>query len=250
MAGHEYSKAFMLYAGRSSSYSASVITSLLSDLISPRGVLDVGCARGTWLKAWSGILSNGDYHGVDGGHGGPAMLEIPAEKFTAADLNTGFELGRTFDLVQCLEVAEHLNPSCSERFVSCLARHSSRFLLFSAAPPGQGGEYHINEQPYEYWRNLLANEGFDAFDVLRKRIISDKGISYWYRYNTFLYVRRGHVAELSQDVRLTAVSKDTALSDIAPVTFRLRKALVRLLPYEVRNSIAKLKARFHGSGPV
>ena len=250
MAGHEYSKAFMLYAGRSSRYSASVITSLLSDLISPRSVLDVGCARGTWLKAWSGHLSSGDYHGADGGYASPALLEIPAEKFTAADLNTGFDLGRTFDLVQCLEVAEHLNPSCSERFVSCLARHSSRFLLFSAAPPGQGGEYHINEQPYEYWRNLLANEGFDAFDVLRKRIISDKGISYWYRYNTFLYVRRDRISGLSQDVRLTAVPKDTALSDIAPVRFRLRKALVRLLPYEVRNGIARLKARFHGSGSL
>lgn len=249
VAGREYSKAFMLYAGRSSKYSASVITSVLSDLISPRGVLDVGCARGTWLKAWSRHLSNGDYHGVDS-YAGSALLEIPAEKFTAADLNAGFDLGRTFDLVQCLEVAEHLEPSCSGRFVSCLARHSSRFLLFSAAPPGQGGEYHINEQPYEYWRNLLANEGFDAFDVLRKRIISDKRISYWYRYNTFLYVRRDCVSGLSREVRLSAVPKDTALCDIAPVTFRLRKALVRLLPYEVRNSIAKLKARLHGSGPV
>ena len=124
------------------------------------------------------------------------------------------------------------------------------FCYFLPLRRGQGGEYHINEQPYEYWRNLLANEGFDAFDVLRKRIISDKGISYWYRYNTFLYVRRDRISGLSQDVRLTAVPKDTALSDIAPVKFRLRKALVRLLPYEVRNGIARLKARFHGSGSL
>jgi SAM-dependent methyltransferase len=246
--GHEYGKEFMLYAGRSSLHSASVITSLLSDLISPRSVLDIGCARGTWLKAWSKHLGSGDYHGVDGGYVDPAMLEIPPERFTAASLDAGFDLGRSFDLVQSLEVAEHLEPSSSQRFVSCLARHSSRFVLFSAAPPGQGGEHHINERPYEYWRDLLAREGFEVFDVLRDRIRADERISYWYRYNTFLYVRRDRVNELSYDVRLTAVPKDIALSDKAPLMFRLRKALVRLLPYEVRQGIAKLKARFHGSG--
>ena len=248
--GHEYGKSFMLYAGRSSLYSASVITSLLSDLISPRSVLDVGCARGTWLKAWSKHLTGGDYHGVDGGYVDPAMLEIPPERFTAASLDAGFDLGRTFDLVQSLEVAEHLEPSSSQTFVSGLARHSSRFVLFSAAPPGQGGEHHINERPYEYWRDLLAREGFEVFDLLRKQIIAEKRISYWYRYNTFLYVRRGRIDGLSPEVRAAAVPPGTALSDIAPVTFRLRKALVRLLPYEVQQIAARLKARIHGSGPA
>jgi hypothetical protein len=35
-------------------------------------------------------------------------------------------------------------------FVYCLARHARRFVLFSAAPPGQGGEFHVNERPFEY----------------------------------------------------------------------------------------------------
>jgi hypothetical protein len=47
-------------------------------------------------------------------------------------------LDRRFDLVQSLEVAEHITPAASEAFVEDLARHAERFVLFSAAPPGKG----------------------------------------------------------------------------------------------------------------
>jgi hypothetical protein len=34
-------------------------------------------------------------------------------------------------------------------------------VLFSAAPPGQGGEHHVNERTYEFWRGLFARHGYD-----------------------------------------------------------------------------------------
>ncbi|MDP6884692.1 MAG: hypothetical protein QF830_11185, partial [Rhodospirillales bacterium] len=42
-----------------------------------------------------------------------------------------------------LEVAEHLPPDAAETFVATLVAHG-RLVLFSAAPPGQGGLNHVN----------------------------------------------------------------------------------------------------------
>lgn len=54
------------------------------------------------------------------------------------------------DLAICLEVGEHLPPELGDRLVRLLSELSST-VVFSAAPPGQGGIAHINEQPREYW---------------------------------------------------------------------------------------------------
>jgi hypothetical protein len=77
-----------------------------------------------------------------------ARLAMPAKHFAAFDLSRPFRLGRRFDLVQSLEVAEHIPPAQTEIFVDNLAAHGD-VILFSAAVPGQGGEFHVNEQPYD-----------------------------------------------------------------------------------------------------
>ena len=91
--------------------------------------------------------------GVDGPYVDRCKLLIDAGDFHAADLAAPIDLGRQFDLVQSLEVAEHLPAAKAEQFVETLTAHGSR-ILFSAAVPGQGGENHINEQLPDYWRAL------------------------------------------------------------------------------------------------
>ncbi|MHB1834055.1 MAG: class I SAM-dependent methyltransferase [Solirubrobacteraceae bacterium] len=54
------------------------------------------------------------------------------------------------DLAYCFEVAEHLPPDLSDRLVRFLAQLAPT-IVFTAAPPGQGGLGHVNEQPREYW---------------------------------------------------------------------------------------------------
>jgi SAM-dependent methyltransferase len=69
-----------------------------------------------------------------------------------------------FDLALCLEVAEHLTPRMGDRLVEFLARHAP-VVVFTAAPPGQGGIGHVNEQERDYWvarferRGLGYNQG-------------------------------------------------------------------------------------------
>ena len=247
MTTHTYNNAFMQYAARSSSYSATTIASMLRSKLRFASVLDIGCATGRWLRAWSeaGIT---DLHGVDGEYIDRQQLELPELMFTAVNLNRAFDLGRQFDLVQSLEVGEHIEESASDIFAECLVRHARRYILFSAAPPGQGGEYHINEQPYEFWRQRFERRGFITFDAVRPAIVHDKKISYWYRYNLLLFIRRELLPEIPNDLREKMVHTNDQIRDLSPVAFRLRKAIVGRLPTGVQHQIARLKSKLLPTG--
>jgi SAM-dependent methyltransferase len=246
-AARAYDRAFLQYTARSSAYAARAITARLAAQLAPASVLDVGCAAGTWLHAWTqaGVA---DIHGIDGDHVDRDLLEIPGASFTPVDLNAPFDLGRRFDLVQSLEVAEHLDASTSNAFAECLARHAGRYVLFSAAPPGQGGENHINERPYEFWRERFEGLGFATLDAVRPAIAHDARISTWYRYNTLLFVRDEIVPELEPGLGTCRVPPGRAIADLSPLGFRIRKALVRRLPSAAQHAIARLKARVFPTG--
>lgn len=139
-----YDKAFFDSQSDGAQASAAAVVPLVKRLLSPNSVLDVGCGPGTWVARWitEGVT---DAIGVDGDYVDRSSLRIPAGQFVAADLEDPLHLGRTFDLVQSLEVAEHLDEVHADAFVASLARHGDT-VLFSAALPGQGGAHHVNEQ--------------------------------------------------------------------------------------------------------
>jgi SAM-dependent methyltransferase len=249
MKTYAYNDNFMQYAAQSSAYSAAAISSILCRWLKVDSVLDVGCARGTWLRAWADRGVD-DLHGVDGNYVDRRMLEVPAWLFTAVDLNDSFNLGRQFDLVQSLEVGEHIKESASEAFAESIVRHTRRYVLFSAAPPGQGGEYHINEQPYEFWQNKFERRGFATLDAVRPAIAGDTRISYWYRYNSMLFIRRELLPDIQDDMRATLLRPGDRIKDLSPLPFRLRKAVVRCLPNRVQHKIARLKCKFLPTGQI
>jgi SAM-dependent methyltransferase len=240
-AQYEYGSAFLDLASRSARHSSAQIINALQDYLTIKSVLDVGCATGSWLRAWqdTGIE---DFHGIDGPYVDKNKLAVSPSHYTALDLGRSFDLGRTYDLVQSLEVAEHLPPNASEEFVTCLARHAERFVLFSAAPPGQGGEFHVNERPYKFWRGLFEERGFVTADFVRPLISHDATISYWYRYNTFLFARRELFASLPDQIRRAVLPAGTAIPDVSPPLFRLRKAVLRAVPSKVQDKLARLKS--------
>jgi len=243
---HAYDTRFMNYADRSSRHSAQTISTLLRKALTITSVLDIGCAKGTWLSAWqeSGV---GEIMGVDGSYVATDELVIPRERFVAADLSQPIDLHRKFDLVQSLEVAEHIRSEAADQFVENLVRHSAGVVLFSAAPPGQGGEFHVNEQPYDYWRDKFRAHGFAAYDYIRPLIADDKSVSFWYRFNTLLYVREDTVKSLSETIRATRVPDTRRISDISPPWFRARKMLVRALPDAMQQALARVKAHLSHS---
>jgi len=165
-----------------------VIAPLVMERIKPASVLDVGCGTGTWLKAFEehGVS---DVLGVDGDHLDRSLLQIAADRFLEKDLRRGFSLGRKFDLVLSLEVAEHLDERCADDHVQTLVDHGDT-ILFSAAIPGQGGQNHVNEQWPDYWQEKFAKHGFYFNDAIRPQIWNNPQVDWWYRQNIFLVTKK------------------------------------------------------------
>jgi hypothetical protein len=155
-------------------------------MVRPSSVIDVGCATGTWLRAWQeqGVE---EVIGVDGDFLDRSLLEISPSRFRAVDLSSELRLEEEFDLVMCLEVAEHLPPTRAPSLVRDLTRLGTT-VAFSAAVPFQGGEGHINEQWPDYWASLFREHDYEVVDCVRARLWDEPEIPWWYAQNLLLFV--------------------------------------------------------------
>ena len=196
MSGQAYDAAFFEGHTASSLASARVVLGRVFPMLRPRRLLDVGCGVGTWLRA--GLeLGADDVLGTDGEYVDPASLLIDRDRFIPADLATtaipdalGSRAAQPFDLVICMEVAEHLPHARAPSFVAELASLGDA-VLFSAAVPFQYGTNHVNEQWPEYWSILFRGQGFECFDPLRAELWNDPEVNWWYAQNALLFARAG-----------------------------------------------------------
>jgi SAM-dependent methyltransferase len=168
--------------------SAEVIVPLVTALLEPRSVCDVGCGRGIWLSVFQqhGVT---DVLGMDGDYVDQELLEIDRDRFKPVDLEQGVPAAGQFDLAVSLEVAEHLPDSAAAGFVEGLVGLAPA-VLFSAAVPGQGGNRHINEQWPDYWRSFFERHGYEPIDCIRPVIWERREVRIWYRQNVLLYATR------------------------------------------------------------
>lgn len=129
----------------------------------PETFLDVGCGNGIMVKTARKLGS--EAYGVD------QLVEPDWEPyFFHKNLVDYFELpdGKKADIVMSIEIAEHLHESAHSTFCNTLCNNlkegTDKFLIFSAARPGQGGTGHIACRPARYWaeefimRGLVAND--------------------------------------------------------------------------------------------
>jgi SAM-dependent methyltransferase len=243
---YRYDDTFFDTADQTAAVSAEGLIKRFVAELPVKSVLDVGCGRGVWLSRW---LQHGasDVIGVDGPYVDTNRLHIPRPSFLARDVSEPFALDRQFELVQSLEVAEHLPEAKAETFVDNLVRHG-HMILFSAAIPGQGGEHHVNEQPWEYWRAKFAARGYQPFDFLRPRMRDDSSIFFCYRFNSILYVHDRAVAQLPAAVRAGQVKPGEPLPSDLPLWLQLRLQIVQRIPPTAVDQVAKLRYRLMGWG--
>lgn len=172
------------FAGRTETVamSAKVVVPLIIRYVEPVSVLDIGCGQGEWVKALrggTGCVRGPAVYGVD--------ISAPdAPGFIRHDLTEPLDLGGRFDLVLCLETAEHLPEWAADTLVDSIVRHADT-VVFSAAVPGQEGIGHINCQPHQYWHDKFAERGYQMWDPFRPLLAGDHRVSPWYRDNLFLY---------------------------------------------------------------
>lgn len=236
--------------------SAKRIVPLVIDLLRPASVLDVGCGTGTWLSEFAGAGVK-DIQGLDGSYVRREQLLIERAQFKEHDLRTPFNLGRRFDLVMSLEVAEHLPPATSDAFVKSLAAHGSA-VLFGAAIPHQGGTDHINEQWQHAWAERFVAAGYVPVDCLRRKVWADPQVESFYAQNMILYVLP---SVLEQHPHLAADRVDDLLHRLSVVhpsmwkfanhpnrlvVSQLARLLVRNLSRSVAYRFGRLKTRLTG----
>lgn len=155
----------------------------------PQSVVDVGCGTGTWLSVFK-KLGAGKVLGIDGDNLNLEQLHIDRSEFKVANLTRPVELNERFELAVCLEVAEHLPETDSDTLIDSLCALSDT-ILFSAALPQQGGQNHLNEQFFDYWREKFNQRGYLFKDAFRSLIWNDDRIDSWYRQNMFLVEKEG-----------------------------------------------------------
>ena len=167
--------------------SPGVIVPYLINIFKPQSVVDVGCGMGQFLEKFytSGIV---DITGIDGEWVSKKDLYFNHKFFFQHNLETELVFNRKFDLVICLEVAEHLAVTAADILVDNLTSLGDT-IIFSAAVPGQGGQNHINEQPFAYWIEKFNAKGYLFKDVFRKEFWNNNLIDWCYRQNMFLITR-------------------------------------------------------------
>lgn len=194
--------------------SARVIIPLVVNLVHPKSIVDIGCGRGLWLRACeeAGVT---DYAGYDGEYVEKDDLVISQDVFSAVNLENPIQFPRKFDLTICLEVAEHLPASAADTLVQTLTQ-SAPVILFSAAPPFQGGAHHVNEQWPEYWEKKFRALGYIPIDALRRHVWNDTRVSFFYSQNILLYVKESELSKYPGLQKEVVVGYGTALPLIHP----------------------------------
>lgn len=225
-----YNDSFFDAFEESSLRSARAVVPMVLDWIRPKSVVDVGCGRGIWLSVFceQGVS---EVCGFDGDYVDRSRLRIPRESFHPADLSNPPPAVRRFDLAISLEVAEHLQPSSSERFAEFLVSLAP-VILFSAAIPEQPGTAHTNPHWHSFWHVLFARRGYRVLDPLRARLWHNEQVSLHYRQNVFLYVKEDWLARDPRAAALRDLPKANCLTlideGVLMANLSLRSTLLRL----------------------
>jgi SAM-dependent methyltransferase len=122
----------------------------------PQTVLDAGCGIGLLVRS---LRERGvEAWGIDISE--YAISHVPEDVrayCSLASITDEFE--REFDLIACIEVAEHLPPTLGRQAIENLTRHTDR-ILFSSTPDDVEEPTHVNVQPTDYWVEQFGRLGF------------------------------------------------------------------------------------------
>jgi hypothetical protein len=182
---------FQMYDRLANNDAPAVMRALQSTFPDARSLVDVGAGTGAYAAA-----------------GGRLGLQVVAFERSRIGRRMGIAAGvdirpfdlrgelhpPTSDLAYSFEVAEHVPVSLAPRFVRFLAG-CARMSLMTAAPPGQGGVGHVNEQPSEYWIDAFREIGYNHDRVNEKEFVSqlplDTLSALWRSTNILAFSRRG-----------------------------------------------------------
>jgi hypothetical protein len=165
-----------------------VIAAIQGTFPDAREYVDVGAGSGAFAAeaARRGIR----VRALERSRAGRAIASAQRVEAIAFDVQHTAPAGHEAQLAYCFEVAEHLTPELGDRLVTFLAGVAP-VVVFTAAPPGQGGCGHINEQPQSYWEERFRAAGMEpwpsAADDLRRAFAANGVHAHWFGQNVLVF---------------------------------------------------------------
>ena len=172
--------------------SAGRIAGTIIEEFDPTTVIDVGCGTGALLAS---LRDRGcRVHGLEYAEAALEFCRSRGLDVRKFDLERDdLDDQRVYDVAISMEVAEHLPEDAAARYTDLLTR-VSRIVVFTAAPPGQGGTDHVNEQPAAYWTVKFRERGFqhaeDQSRQWRDRWRKAGDVERWYYQNLMIFKRQ------------------------------------------------------------
>lgn len=155
----------------------TMVADRIIGVMSPRTVLDVGCAKGMLVQ---GLTARGvDAYGFDISE--HAIETAHADVRDRLYVGSATEpIGRRYDLITCIEVLEHMAPEDAQKAIDVMTEASDR-ILFSSSPGDFDESTHINTNQTAQWAAWFAERGYyrrtdlDASFLVPWAIFFEKG---------------------------------------------------------------------------
>ncbi len=122
----------------------------------PKTVMDIGCAKGFLVEHLRDLSVNAC--GVDASPYAISQVRKDIRPFCHVARGNDALEGR-FDLITCIEVAEHMVEADARAMIEESCRHTDQ-VIFSSTPDDFEEPTHINLHPPEYWVALFQEQGF------------------------------------------------------------------------------------------
>lgn len=191
--GQQYDESWYKDLERYREWNERAMWAAFAHLGRPESFLDLGCG-----DAW--MVRVARMNGVKPSLGVEVSADLKKIKPKWAsllihNLGTPLDLGRKYDLVVSIEVGEHLPEEQADVYCDNIANHVGRWLVFTAAAPGQGGDGHVNCQPQEYWRLKLEDReleyNYAQTERLREAWKYATGPMFWLPQNLQVFNKKG-----------------------------------------------------------
>lgn len=246
-----YSRSFYNKVASRADVASQISADIISTLFNVKSLADIGCGSGIWTRNFCLKLKEIEtIYALD--------LELPERVYLddasmikcqvhhiAQNLDSNPLLPfHEVDLTICLEVLEHLESETAIELMIEFGK-KTKYLLFSAAIPGQGGTHHINERPYEYWYSQLRENGFIPFDVVRPKLKGQDVPSY-YKYNIIFWINTSKVTD--KEIETIGMNPNKSLMsnpiDIRPLPIKIKYKMLSLIPHQYITKLSKVKRIF------
>ena len=146
---------------------------------------DVGCANGFLLSEF--VAADKRCAGIELS---PAVREVlPPDLQPLVEVGDFSAAQGEWDLVCCMEVAEHIPPNRSRDLVAAVTGLARSWIYFTAALPGQTGRGHVNCRPHEEWLAWFDEAGWQPHDDLTRQlrqVLEGLDSTPWLRGNSFI----------------------------------------------------------------